>query len=179
MYRHIWKFDIIMACLFIGISVVVAVPFLYINTTAFAQGNPNISKSTASTNITALPKSGLQLLLYTKNGGFAGLNQIFSYNIVTKELTFVDLRNNTVKTKMLNDSEIANLTDTFFSAGIIKGRVYDLNVCPDCFQYGMSYSFIEPEKLLTSSEMAFWTSNTKGAEYFAKVGEAVERLAPK
>jgi hypothetical protein len=153
-----------------------------INIQAFAQQNSTNTQAISS-NTTSLPKSGVQLLLYTKSGGLAGLDQIYSYNIVTKELTFVDLKdkkNITASTKILTEPEIANLTDTFYLTYIFRDRnVYDLNKCPDCIQYGLSYSFIDTEKLVPFDGKGFWTEKTTGAEHFATLAKVIENFAAK
>jgi hypothetical protein len=149
----------------------------YMNTIAFAQTNSSIGKPNTSTK--TIPKGGVQLLLYIKKGGFAGEDQLFSYNIISRELTFVDLKNNTVKTKPLNNSEVDNLTNVFYSTNVSKENVYDVNLCPDCFQYGLSYSFLELEKLIPFHGMAFWTDRTPDAHGLKMLANIIEKLSPK
>ena len=72
----------------------------------------------------------------------------------------MDLKNNTVKTKSLDSSELDNLTSVFYTTNITREKPYDLNVCPDCFHFGLSYSFLDLEKLVPFHGMAFWTDRT-------------------
>jgi hypothetical protein len=162
---------------FLGIFALSASSLTVDEQIAFAQVN-STSLQVPVSNITGLPESGLQLLLLTKNGGIAGVNEIFSYNIVSKEIASADLRTNLVEKKLLNNSEIENLTSTFYSTGILGDDIFDRNLCPDCIQYGLSYFFIDLEKLVPFSASAFWTDKTVGAEGFMKLAEIIENIAP-
>jgi hypothetical protein len=165
---------LVLAC--IGVSGLV-VSFQYENTIAFAQTNSTTGKASASTR--TVPQGGIQLLLLVKKGGLAGQDQLFSYNIISKELTFVDLKNSTVKTKPLSSSEVENLTRIFYSTNITREKAYDVNVCPDCFQYGLSYSFLDLEKLVPFHGMAFWTNRTPDVAGLKMLADEIEQLSPK
>jgi hypothetical protein len=145
---------------------------------ASAQSNSTTIKVPVS-NVTGLPESGLQLMLLTKNGGITSSNEIFSYNIVANELAFADLRSNLVEKKVLNNFEIENLTNTFYTTEIFRDDIFDRNVCPDCTQYGLSYFFIDLETHIPFKGGAFWTENTTGAQGFMKFAEFIENISPK
>jgi len=153
------------------------ISFQYVNTIAFAQTNANLSKTSTSTR--TIPKGGVQLLLYIKKGGLTGEHMLFSYNIVSKQLTAVDLNNNTAKSKSLSNSEIQNLTNVFYSSDVTRENVYDTNLCPDCTQYGLSYSFIDLEKLVPFHGMGFWTDRTPDASGLKMLANVIEELSPK
>jgi hypothetical protein len=141
---------------------------------AFAQALP-----VPVSNITGLPDSGLQTLLLTKNGGLAGLDEIYSYNVVTKELASVDLKTNLVQKKVLNSSEIEKLNGAFYSNETSPADIFDRNVCPDCIQYGLSFFFIDLEKHVPISAGAFWTDSTAGAESNMKFAELIQSFTKK
>lgn len=145
---------------------------------ALAQGNSTSIKVPTS-NATGLPESGLQLMLLTKKRWKCSVNQIFTYNIVTNELTSSDLRTNSVEKKVLNRSETENLIDRFYNTEIFRGNVFDRGVCPDCIQYGLSYFFVDLETLIPFKAGAFWTENTTGAEGFMEFAELIESMSPK
>ena len=118
-------------------------------------------------------------MLLTKNGGFKGVNEIFYYNIITKELAIVDLRliDFFRDKKVLSNLEIENLTDTFYNTEVFREDVFDRNVCADCIQYGLTYFFIDLETLRPFRGGAFWTENTAGAEGFMKFAETIEKMS--
>jgi hypothetical protein len=150
---------------------------------AFAQidiTTPDIITSSvnASSSInSSLPIGGPNLLLYTKSGGLAHTNQLYAFNILSQELVFVDLNNNTVKKRMLTDDEISTITDAFSSALIPDHDVYDINPCPDCIQYGLVYSFIDFETRIELNDLSFWTDTTQGTERLTAIGQTMEDLA--
>jgi hypothetical protein len=130
-------------------------------------------------NATGLPMSGLQLMFLTKNGGLAATNEVISYNIITNELAFADLQGNTVEKKVLSNSEIENLTNTFYTTEIFRDDVFDRSICPDCIQYGLSYFFIDLETHIPFKGGAFWTENTTDAQGFMKFAELIESMSPR
>jgi len=142
---------------------------------AFAQIN-NISHDiTTSYAVNAsLPEGGLNLLLYTKSGGLAPSNQPYTFNILSQELVFVDLTNNTVKKRMLTDDEISNMTDVFHTTNITGNEIYDIDSCPDCLQYGLLYSFIDFEKRIEINDLSLWTDRTQGTEGLIRLSQIIE-----
>ena len=119
----------------------------------------NMTSNEPSKNLTdLLSNRGLNMLLYTKNGGITGNNEIYTYNIATKEVVYVNSMNE-VKRKTLTQDEIDNLNNIFYDIGF--SEVYDRKICPDCTQYGLSYSFIDFEYLLKISSFSYWTDQTQ------------------
>jgi hypothetical protein len=144
---------------------------------AFAQINNNTAPDITTPSINAsLPIGGLNLLLYTKSGGQAHLNQLYTLNAVSQELVFVDLANNTVKKRMLTDDEMSNVTDIFWTTAVPE-NTYHINPCPDCIQYGLLSSFFEFEKRIEFDELSFWTDRTPGTEGLTRLGQTIEDLA--
>jgi hypothetical protein len=144
---------------------------------AFAQIDSRAPNMTASPINASLPESGLNLLLYTKSGGLAHSNQLYTFNILSQELVFVDLTNNTVKKRMLTDDEISNITHAFYTTNITGNEIYDINPCPDCIQYGLVYSFIDLETRIEINDLSFWTDRTQGTEGITGLGQIIEDFA--
>lgn len=130
----------------------------------------------SSQNITdILPYRGINSILYTKQGGQQGLNEIFTYEIGTKEITYVNTMNE-VKRKVLDQAQIDALNDILYNPGITE--VYDRKLCPDCIQYGLTFTFVEWEMLLKSASFSYWTDMTKkpDIEGLNKLASVIEEL---
>jgi hypothetical protein len=144
----------------------------------FAQINNTASDMTGSPTNGPPPIGGPNLILYTKSGGLAHLNQLYTFNLLRNELVFVDLNNNTIKKVILTDDDTSTLNDRFrrgdFSA---NETIYDINPCPDCFQYGLSLSFVHPDTRIEQNQFSFWTITTEGAEGHRELGRTIEYLA--
>lgn len=101
----------------------------------------NMTSNESGKNLTdLLTNKGLNMLLYTKNGGITATNEIYAYDIVTKEIVYVNSLNET-KRKTLTSNEIDHLNNMFYDIGF--SEIYDKRVCPDCMQYGLSYACID------------------------------------
>ncbi len=55
--------------------------------------------------------SSNSIVVYTKDGGFVGIKQKIFYDHFTKELTFIDERNNTFRVSKLTDNEEKKLAN--------------------------------------------------------------------
>jgi hypothetical protein len=143
----------------------------------FAQVDNTASDITSSPMNATLPIGGPNLILYTKSGGLAHLNQLYTFNVLSHELVFVDLNNNTVKKSVLTDDEISTITDAFYSALTPDQDIYDINPCPDCIEYGLVYSFIDFETRIELNDLSFWTDITQGTERLTAIGQTMEDLA--
>lgn len=60
------------------------------------------------------------VIVYAKEGGFVGIKQKIFYDSFTKELTFIDLRNNTFRVSELTENEEKELEDE-----IVADKVMD------------------------------------------------------
>ena len=148
-----------------------------INSVYAQQNITNTNES--SQNITdILPYRGINSILYTKQGGQQGLNEIYTYEIGTKEITYVNTMNE-VKRKVLDQAQIDALNDILYDPGITE--VYDRKLCPDCIQYGLSYTFVEWEMLFKSASFSYWTDMTKNpsTEGLDKLASMIEELVKK
>jgi len=144
----------------------------------FAQINNTASDLTSSPTNATLPIGGPNLILYTKSGGLAHLNQLYTFNILSHELVYVDLTNNTVKKTILTDDDISNIIDRFYRGDFSANEtIYDINPCPDCIQYGLLLSFFDLETRIELNELSFWTDRTQGAEGLIRLGQTIEHLA--
>jgi len=162
--------------LIFSISIMSLLLIVFFPVNVFAQVN--------MTNTTLAPSSGPSYLqgfyhlLYTVSGGLAPVHQLYAYNIVGHQLTFVDLDNKMVKTKILNSSAVDEMNsiccpgNTAFDVAHLKS-----SPCPDCRQYGLSYYFVEPEKLVSFSGGAFWDDGTKGTEDLEKIASIIVGLS--
>ena len=114
----------------------------------FAQSNSPVSGISSWPINATLPIGGPNLILYTKSGGLAHFNQLYTFNILSHELVFVDLTNNTVKKITLTDDDISDIIDRYYAGEFSRNQTYDINPCPDCIQYGLLESFFDLEKKL-------------------------------
>jgi hypothetical protein len=145
---------------------------------AFAQINNTAPDITTSSTNASLPKGGPNLLLYTKSGGEVPYNQLYTFNILSQELVFVDLTNNTVKKSMLTNETIDDLITRFYSGEFSYNETtYDINPCPGCIQYGLLISFFDLETRNEFNALSFWTDTTQGAEGLTRLGQTIEDLA--
>jgi hypothetical protein len=133
----------------------------------------------SSQNITdILPYRGINSILYTKQGAQQGLNEIYTYEIGTKKITYANTMNE-VKQKVLDQAQIDALNDILYDPGI--SEVYDRKLCPDCIQYGLTFTFVEWEILLKSASFSYWTDITKksSTEGLNKLASMIEELVKK
>jgi hypothetical protein len=163
----------------VGGIFVLYLSFLHTTSTipAFAQVDSTAPDITTSSVNGSLPIGGLNLLLYTKSGGLTHLNQLYTFNILSQELVFVDLTNNTVKKSVLTNETIDDLINRFYSGEFSYNDTYDINPCPDCIQYGLLLSFFDLETRLEFNEFSFWTDRTPGTEGLTRLGQVIEDFA--
>ena len=79
------------------------------------------------------------VVIYAKGGGFVGIKQKIFYDSFTKELTFMDERNNTFKVSKLTDNEEKELANEIVADKVMDS---DQNYPPkegsaDFFSYGL------------------------------------------
>ena len=79
------------------------------------------------------------IVVYTKEGGLVGIKQKIFYDSFTKELTFIDERNNTFGVSKLTDDEEKELTHEIVADKVMDS---DQNYPPkegsaDFFTYGL------------------------------------------
>ena len=105
------------------------------------------------------------------------LHEIYTYDIVTKEINVNSL--NELKRKTQDQAQIDALNDITYDPGIEE--IYDRNVCLDCIQYGLSYSFIDYEILLKFLSISYCTDITKNPniEGVRKVVSMIDDLVQK
>jgi hypothetical protein len=87
--------------------------------------------------------NGTNFLTYVKYGGLDPINQIYIFNIFTKEISFVDVKNNTIVKKNLNETQLKLLNDVVlkqFSSDDKKG-ILDDGSCADCIKHGLDYVY--------------------------------------
>jgi hypothetical protein len=108
------------------------------------------------------------VVVFTKEGGFVGIKQKIFYDSFTKELTFIDERNNTFRVSKLNENEEKELSDEIVADKVMDS---DQNYPPkegsaDFFSYGL---FII---LASKSHSVKWTDASgtipEGLSKFAK-----------
>lgn len=167
--------------IFILMSTITAICFVVSDDQEFslAYAQQNTTTTESSQNITdILPYRGINSILYTKYGGLEGLNEIYTYEIGTKEITYVNTMNE-VKRTTLDQAQIDALNDILYDPGITE--VYDRKLCPDCIQYGLSFTFVEWEMLLKSASFSYWTDMTKkpAIEGLIKLASMMEELVKK
>lgn len=145
-------------------------------------GSSNDSNTTKNQNVSSgsdlLDNGGLNNLLYTKNTiNIAGMpiNEIYVYNSVNHQLMHVD-NDSIVTQKNLTDAQINKLNSMFYSNNLQD--VYDRTPCPECTQYGLSFAFVDPEKLIKISEFYYWTDATQipGADGLKNISSYIEYI---
>jgi len=148
---------------------------------SFSQLNSTNANITTSIKEPAL--TGTYHLSYTKIGGQAHIDELYSYNILNHELIFVNLNDNVTKKKVLSDSDIKELDNIFYEVNFLRDvpgnlKLIDISSCRDCVQYGLSFAFVDFEKWVPLSENVFWNdATTNGTESILKIASLVERLS--
>ncbi len=128
--------------------------------------NENSSYNTFSSDI---------VVVYTKEGGFVGIKQKIFYDSFTKELTFIDERNNTFRVSKLTDIEEKELANEIIADTIMDS---DQNYPPkegsaDFFSYGL---FII---LSSKSHSVKWTdASGTFPEGLSKFATFIENMKP-
>src|SRR5213593_2446714 len=90
--------------LFVGITTLSLLIFFPIS--AFAQSNMSNNSALKASSNAELPLKGVYQLLYAEAGGLKPVHEFYVYNILDNHLTFVDLDNKTIRTKVLNASAV-------------------------------------------------------------------------
>ena len=115
------------------------------------------------------------IIVYTKEGGFVGIKQKIFYDSFTKELTFINERNNTFRVSKLTDNEEKELTSEIIADKVMNS---DQNYPPkegsaDFFSYGL---FII---LTNKSHSVKWTdASGPFPEGLSKFATFIENLKP-
>jgi hypothetical protein len=123
-------------------------------------GQINETKSSNnSTSAFTIHPSGFYMIQFSISGGFAPVDETFTYNIITHELNHVT--NEGVNKKLLNETEINRINDAFFKYPIGNLNIIDFKTCPDCRQYALSYGYVESEKRIKLSNFDIWNDGTK------------------
>jgi len=138
-------------------------------------GGPDVSTPPASSVNATIPIQGFNLIVYTKSGGFAPSNQLYTFNALSQELVFVDLNNNTVKKRTLTEDEITTINNAY-AIRVADKNIYDTNPCPDCIQYSLLYSYFDGTAEI--SDLSFWTDATQDTTVrLTAIGKVLEDLA--
>jgi hypothetical protein len=128
--------------------------------------NENDSYNRSSSNL---------IVVYTKEGGLVGINHKIFYDSFTKELTFIDERNNTFRVSKLTDNEEKELTHEIAADKIMDSYQ---NYPPkegsaDFFSYGL---FII---LTNTSHSVKWTDASEAfPEGLTKFATFIENMKP-
>lgn len=115
------------------------------------------------------------IVVYTKEGGFVGIRQKIFYDSFTRELTFVDERNNTFRVSKLTSNEEKELTNEIVADKVIDS---DQNYPPkegsaDFFSYGL---FII---LDSKSHSVKWTDTSETfPDGLSKFATFIENMKP-
>jgi hypothetical protein len=124
----------------------------------YGQINETKSSNNSTTAFT-IPPAGFYMIQFSKSGGFAPIDETFTYNIITHELTHISKEG--INKKLLNESEVNRINDAFFKYPIGSINIIDFNTCPDCRQYGLTFGYVEPEKRVKLSNFDIWNDGTK------------------
>jgi len=124
---------------------------------------PNTTNVTSTTNATstslgiAIP--GTYRVLFTESGGIGGINHIYVYDILNNKLTFADLKDNTLKSEVLDKSQVQKLESALVS---LPSEPHYISSCKvkDCEQFGLIHYGVDPEKLVPLSGQVFWQTTT-------------------
>jgi hypothetical protein len=124
---------------------------------------PNTTNTTSTTNATstsagiAIP--GTYRVLFTESGGLGGINHIYVYDILNNQLTFADLKSKTVKSEVLDKSQVQKLESALVS---LPSEPHYISSCKvkDCQQFGLIHYGVDPEKLVPISGQVFWQDTT-------------------
>jgi hypothetical protein len=115
------------------------------------------------------------IVVYTKEGGIAGIKQKTFYDSFTKELTFIDEKNNTFRVSILSENEEKELTQEIVADKVMDS---DQNYPPkvgsaDFFSYGL---FII---LKNKSHSVKWTDTSEDVpEGLFKFAKFIENMKP-
>jgi len=116
------------------------------------------------------------LLLTEKGGGFAPVDQFYVYDRLGNQLTFVDLKNKTIRTKTLSDSAVEDLNSVVVN--LPDFPILKPCTSTECTNFGLSYyRLVSEEKRVPESGIAFWDDKTKGTESLNKVREKITELS--
>jgi hypothetical protein len=127
----------------------------------------NNTNTTSTTNATstspgiAIP--GTYRVLFTESGGIGGINHIYVYDVLDNRLTFADLKSKTLKSEVLDKSQVQKLESALVS--LPSGPQY-ISSCKvkDCEQFGLIHYGVLPEKLVPISGQVFWQDTTGSKE---------------
>jgi hypothetical protein len=129
------------------IVIVLGLSILEGNINAEPISNSTIKISKSESPIGVLPPveyNGTNFLTYVKSGGFVPVNQIYTYNVFNKEISSVDVNNNTIAKKNLNETQLKSLNDVVlkqFSSADENG-ILDDGSCADCTKHGLDYVYV-------------------------------------
>jgi hypothetical protein len=115
--------------------------------------------SNNSTTAFTIQPAGFYMIQFSKSGGFAPIDETFTYNIITHELIHVSKEG--VNKKLLNESEVERINDAFIKYPVGSIDIIDFNTCPDCRQYSLSYGYVEIEKRVKLSNFDIWNDGTQ------------------
>lgn len=157
---------------------ILAIPISNYKDQSFASNTNTTKNQNVSSGSDLLDNRGLNSLSYTKNTiNIAGMpiNEIYVYNSVNHQLTHVDNDNKVLQKNLTND-QINELNTLFYSNDL--GGVYDRTPCPECTQYGLSFAFVDLEKLVKMSEFYYWTDATQipGVEGLKNITSYIENI---
>ena len=78
-------------------------------------------------------------------------------------MSFVDLKNNITRTKILDNSSLEKLNNFFYQGNLPENLTHiKPSTCPDCRQYGLSLYHVDFEiPKVAGAYNAFWDDSTK------------------
>lgn len=155
-------------------STTIALAYSVTLSSAFGQMDSSTENTTQST---SLPPGGLYMLQFIKSGGLVPSDETYIYNLLTHELTHVSA-NDTTK-KLLNETEIDQINNEFYNNNLFRVDVLDMDTCPDCIQYGLSYGLVDFETRQKFSDMNMWNDGTvtEGVVQLNNFTNAIEKIS--